>query len=38
MDDLKRNAEIKQKELAIKQHEADEALKQITKSMAVSLV
>jgi len=38
VDDLKRNAEVKQKELAIKQHEADEALKQITKSMAVSLV
>ena len=36
VDDLKRNAEIKQKELGIKQHEADEALKQITKSMAVS--
>jgi hypothetical protein len=38
VDDLKRNAEVKQKELAVKQHEADEALKQITKSMAVSLV
>lgn len=37
VDDLKRNAEIKQKELAVKQHEADDALKQITKSMAVSL-
>jgi dynein heavy chain 2 len=36
VDDLKRNAEVKQKELAVKQHEADEALKQITKSMAVS--
>jgi len=36
VDDLKRNAEIKQKELGVKQHEADEALKQITKSMAVS--
>lgn len=36
VDDLKRNAEIKQKELAVKQHEADDALKQITKSMAVS--
>ncbi|CAF4159427.1 unnamed protein product, partial [Rotaria magnacalcarata] len=36
VDELKRNAEIKQKELAVKQHEADEALKQITKSMAVS--
>lgn len=36
VDDLKRNAEVKQKELAIKQHEADDALKQITKSMAVS--
>jgi hypothetical protein len=36
VDDLKRNAEVKQKELAIKQHEADEALKQITKSMSVS--
>jgi dynein heavy chain 2 len=35
VDDLKRNAEVKQKELAIKQREADEALKQITKSMAV---
>ncbi|CAF3596551.1 unnamed protein product, partial [Rotaria sordida] len=34
VDDLKRNAEVKQKELAVKQHEADEALKQITKSMA----
>ncbi|CAF3644553.1 unnamed protein product [Adineta steineri] len=34
VDDLKRNAEVKQKELGIKQHEADEALKQITKSMA----
>ncbi|CAF2056597.1 unnamed protein product [Rotaria magnacalcarata] len=34
VDELKRNAEIKQKELAVKQHEADEALKQITKSMA----
>jgi dynein heavy chain 2 len=38
VDDLKRNAEVKQRELAVKQHEADEALKQITKSMAVSLV
>jgi dynein heavy chain 2 len=38
VDDLKRNAEIKQKELAIKQLEADEALKQITKSMAVSFI
>jgi len=38
VDDLKRNAEIKQKELAVKQHEADEALKQITKSMAVSIL
>jgi dynein heavy chain 2 len=38
VDDLKRNAEVKQKELAVKQHEADEALKQITKSMAVSLI
>ena len=38
VDDLKQNAQVKQKELAIKQHEADEALKQITKSMAVSLV
>ena len=37
VDDLKRNAEVKQKELAVKQREADEALKQITKSMAVSL-
>jgi dynein heavy chain 2 len=37
VDDLKRNAEVKQKELAVKQHEADEALKQITKSMAVSI-
>jgi hypothetical protein len=36
VDDLKRNAEVKQKELAVKQHEADEALKQITKSMSVS--
>jgi dynein heavy chain 2, cytosolic len=36
VDDLKRNAEVKQKELAVKQHEADDALKQITKSMAVS--
>jgi dynein heavy chain 2 len=36
VDDLKRNAEGKQKELAVKQHEADDALKQITKSMAVS--
>jgi dynein heavy chain 2 len=36
VDDLKRNAEVKQRELAVKQHEADEALKQITKSMAVS--
>lgn len=36
VDDLKRNAEVKQKELGVKQHEADEALKQITKSMAVS--
>ena len=36
VDELKRNAEIKQKELAVKQHEADDALKQITKSMAVS--
>ena len=35
VDELKKNAEIKQKELAVKQHEADEALKQITKSMAV---
>ena len=35
VDDLKRNAEVKQKALAVKQHEADEALKQITKSMAV---
>ncbi|UJR10563.1 hypothetical protein I4U23_014763 [Adineta vaga] len=34
VDDLKRNAEVKQKALAVKQHEADEALKQITKSMA----
>jgi dynein heavy chain 2 len=38
VDDLKRNAEVKQKELAVKQREADEALKQITKSMAVSLI
>ena len=38
VDDLKRNAEVKQKELAVKQREADEALKQITKSMAVSFV
>src|SRR5436190_1753596 len=38
VDDLKRNAQVKQKELAVKQHEADEALKQITKSMAVSLI
>ena len=37
VDDLKRNAEIKQKELAVKQQEADEALKYITKSMAVSV-
>ena len=37
VDDLKRNAEVKQRELAVKQHEADEALKQITKSMAVSM-
>ena len=36
VDDLKRNAEVKQRELAVKQHEADDALKQITKSMAVS--
>ena len=36
VDDLKRNAEVKQRELAVKQHEADEALKQITKSMSVS--
>lgn len=36
VDDLKRNAEVKQRELAGKQHEADDALKQITKSMAVS--
>ena len=36
VDDLKQNAEIKRKELAAKQHEADEALKQITKSMTVS--
>lgn len=35
VDDLKRNAEFKQRELAVKQQEADEALKQITKSMAV---
>jgi polyhydroxyalkanoate synthesis regulator phasin len=35
VDDLKRNAEIKQKELGVKQREADEALKQITKSMVV---
>ncbi|CAF1020652.1 unnamed protein product, partial [Adineta ricciae] len=34
VDDLKRSAEVKQKELGVKQHEADEALKQITKSMA----
>jgi len=34
VDDLKNNAQIKQKELAVKQQEADEALKQITKSMA----
>ena len=37
VDDLRRNAEYKQKELAIKQQEADDALKQITKSMAVSI-
>ena len=36
VDELKRSAEVKQKELGVKQHEADEALKQITKSMAVS--
>lgn len=36
VDELKRNAEIKTKELGIKQLEADEALRQITKSMAVS--
>ena len=36
VDDLRRNAEVKQRELAVKQHEADDALKQITKSMAVS--
>ncbi|CAM4781010.1 unnamed protein product [Rotaria magnacalcarata] len=34
VDDLKRNAEVKRKELAVKQQEADDALKQITKSMA----
>ena len=38
VDDLKRNAEVKSKELAVKQREADEALKQITKSMAVGLI
>ena len=38
VDDLKRNAEVKQKALAVKQHEADDALKQITKSMAVSQI
>lgn len=36
VDDLRRNAQDKQRELAIKQQEADEALKQITKSMGVS--
>ena len=36
VDDLKRTAEVKQRELAVKQHEADDALKQITKSMSVS--
>lgn len=36
VDDLRRNAEVKQRELAVKQQEADDALKQITKSMAVS--
>ena len=38
VDDLRRNAEGKQRELAVKQHEADDALKQITKSMAVSVI
>jgi dynein heavy chain 2, cytosolic len=35
VDNLKRNAEGKQRELAVKQREADDALKQITKSMTV---
>jgi polyhydroxyalkanoate synthesis regulator phasin len=38
VDDLKRNAQTKKKELAVKQQEADDALKQITRSMSVSFI